>query len=70
MIFKKLVKHGVCVAVVIPAAWRRQLDLKIGDYVQLEVIEADTFKVQKVSADMQKHIKVHYDQNEDTRTQV
>ncbi len=39
MTYQKIIKHGNCLAVVIPAKICRELKWKRGDYIELQVFE-------------------------------
>ena len=48
MIVRKIIRHGGVLAVVIPAAWCRDLDWHRGDYVYLESGTAGMVMIQKL----------------------
>ena len=48
MQYKKILKIGSSKGVIIPAAWCRQLDFKLNDYVALEVLEENKIALHKV----------------------
>ena len=48
MQYKKILKHGSSKCVVLPAAWCRQLDFKLSDYVGLEVEEENKLVFWKI----------------------
>lgn len=50
MIIRKIMRHGGTLAIVIPAAWCREFELRRGDYVALEVGAPGEFMVAKLSA--------------------
>ncbi len=50
MIIRKIIKHGGALAVTIPAAWLRDLDMRRGDYVYLECGTAGIIMMRKLSA--------------------
>lgn len=51
MTIRKVIQHGTALAVVIPAAWCRQLDLTRGTYVYLEVGSAGVVLIAKIPSE-------------------
>lgn len=57
MIYKRILKHGNCLAITIPAAWFRLLELQRGDFVAIGLAENNLIVIKKANASMAEFLK-------------
>lgn len=48
MVIRKVIRHGACGGITLPAAFMYATGLRIGDIVSIELLEKDTFIIRKV----------------------